>query len=191
MADLPNAIDKWELNIKTYEERTTEQFPECMKMPVLMQMIPVKSLEQVLYKYRMNPEKDYLRFSRQLVEFSNEMRYEARRGGGDHMDVDAFAKEGKGESPDTGSDYYSEDQWDLYKHDCESRVNALTEELNWMGKGGKGAKGGGKGSKGGGKGGKGGKSDNCLWCDKPGHYKKDCRAFVKWKEDKDEERKNI
>ena len=58
-----------------------------------------------------------------------------------------------------------------------------------MGKGGKGAKGGGKGSKGGGKGGKGGKSDNCLWCDKPGHYKKDCRAFVKWKEDKDEERK--
>ena len=135
----------------------------------------------------MNPEKDYLRFSRQLVEFSNEMRYEARRGGGDHMDVDTFARDA--EEP-AGDEYYSEDQWDAYKDHCEQRRTELTEELNWMGKG-KGKGDGGKSGKGKGKDGKGkgGSSGNCLWCEKPGHYKKDCLAFAKWKDDKDEERK--
>ena len=91
-------------------------------MPVLMQMVPAKSFEQVLYKYRMNPEKDYLRFSRQLIEFSNKMWYEARRGAGDHMDVDTFAKESK---EPVGDEYYSVDQWDAYKDQCEQRVSEL------------------------------------------------------------------
>ena len=49
-----------------------------------------KDLEQVLYRYRMNADKDYMRFSKQLVEFGTERRYEAMRdnNGIAPMDVD-------------------------------------------------------------------------------------------------------
>ena len=40
-----------------FEERTSGEIPEVMNMPALMPMVPIKDLERVLYKYRMNPEK--------------------------------------------------------------------------------------------------------------------------------------
>ena len=49
----------------------------------------------------------------------------------------------------------------------------------------RGGKAGGKGRKGKGKG-KG--NQKCAWCNKPGHWKKDCREFQKWKDDRDAER---
>ena len=75
MAELPAAIDQWESNITKFEDRSGQKFPEIMKMPVLMQMIPAKDLEQVLYKYRMNPEKDYARFSVQLLLVGGNLRF--------------------------------------------------------------------------------------------------------------------
>ena len=156
-------------------------------MPVLMQMILAKSLEQVLYKYRMSPEKDYFRFSRQLIEFGTERRYEARRSGGNDMDVDALANvEGDRSKlvplcPPCEPQYTAE-LWKGYEAQ-------LQEELNWLGNRG-GGKGKGKGkTNGNADAGKGGTS-RCLWCEKTGHFKKDCRAFAAWKAAKDEERKD-
>ena len=195
MAELPGAIDKWEQSVKQYEERSSELFPEVMKMPVLMQMVPAKNLEQILYKYRMGSDKNYQKFSQNLVEFSIESRYEARRAGGNDMDVDALARAGiitEAQKSDPNSDhhddYYTEEQWALYENELNGKMAAAQEELNWLGKGG--SKGGAKGKGGKGKGGpgKGGALISCLWCGKAGHMKKECRAFAKWKEDKDAER---
>ena len=72
MGDLLGAIDLSELNVKQYEESNGEPFPEVMKMPVLMQIVPAWELESVLFRYWTNPEKDYLGFSKQLVESGNE-----------------------------------------------------------------------------------------------------------------------
>ena len=175
MAELPAAIDQWESNVTKFEDRSGQKFPEIMKMPVLMQMIPAKDLEQVLYKYRMNPEKDYARFSVQLKDFGMEKRYESRRSpGGNDMDCDNAEAESKGgptAPPDNGE--YTDQQWQEYYVYVESQVAANQEELNWMGKskGGKGEKGKSKGDKGKSGGGKGGVR-LCLWCEKPGHEKK-------------------
>ena len=167
MAELPAAIDTWESNVRKFEERSGESFPEVMRMPVLMQMIPAKDLEQVLYKYRMNPEKDYATFASQLKEFGMEKRYESRRsaGGGNDMDVDN-AERAPPPPPEEGAEY-SDDQWKEYYSYVEEQVASQQEELNWMGKAGKssGGKSKGKGKdKGKSAGGKGG-ARLCLWCE--------------------------
>ena len=192
MTELPAAIDTWEASVRKFEERSGEMFPEVMRMPVLMQMIPAKDLEQVLYKYRMNPEKDYATFANQLKDFGLEKRYESRRagGGGNDMDVDNAEPAKEIIPPGEGLDY-SDDQWKEYYSYVEDQIAAQQEELNWMGKAGGKSSGGkakGKGKdKGKSAGGKGG-ARLCLWCEKAGHEKKDCRAFAKWKDDKDKAR---
>ena len=76
--------------MRQFEDSSSERSPEVMKMPILMQMIPSRDLETALFKFRVNPEKDYRIFSRQLGEFGTERRYEAMRGNGTApMDVDA------------------------------------------------------------------------------------------------------
>ena len=184
MAELPGAVEKWEDDVRRYEDRSNEMFPESMKMPILMQMVPAKDLEQVLYRFRMNPEKDYANFSRQLVEFGTQRRYEAMRGSGavpmdlDAADAEAAHKQGAGYVP-LGE--YTADQWrDWYANGMPGEPEEQDQSADWLSKGkGKGKKGKGKGK---------GADPNCLWCGKGGHYKKDCRDFQKWKDDKDAER---
>ena len=98
------------------------------------------------------------------------------------MDVDSLAAaEERRQAELAAADYgdygenveYTEQEW----LDWEA---SLQEELNWLGARGKDGKGKGnrKGKgKGKGKTGKGKGSTNCGWCDKPGHWKADCREF--------------
>ena len=89
MSELPSTIEKWEAGLRQYEDRSGESFPESMNIPILMQMIPTRDLDQVLYRFRMTPKTNYSNFSRQLVEFGIERRYEAMRGSGAApMDLD-------------------------------------------------------------------------------------------------------
>ena len=182
MSELPGTVEKWEANVRQYEDRSGDKFPESMKMLILMQMIPAKDLEQVLYRFRMNPEKDYANFSKQLVEFGTERRYEAMRGNGAApMDLDMADHDGTGKTNHRpSSEYrpveeYTAEQWrDWYASGMPGEAEEQDQSADWLSKGGK-VKG--KGKKGG-KTGKGkGSASGCLWCGKGDHYKKDCREF--------------
>ena len=63
------------------------------------------------------------------------------------------------------------------KTQCAAQNAVYEEQLDWLRRKGR--------TKGAGKGGKG---SSCAWCGLPRHFKKDCKAFQKWKEDKDAER---
>ena len=199
MSELPSTIEKWEASMRQYEDRSGESFPESMKMPILMQMIPTRDLDRVLYRFRMTPGTDYSNFSKQLVEFGIERRYEAMRGSGatpmDLDEVDGGRKSAPTEPSYAPLEEYTAEQW------REWHAQGMPEDepsADWLSKGGKGkgGKGGGKtwqnwppGGKTGGKaGGKGGKGSGCGWCGKDDHWKKDCKEFQKWKDDRDAER---
>ena len=99
------------------------------------------------------------------------------------------------------------DDWaDKRSQELEDHKKAMTDleaEVDWLGAKGKGrpGKGGGKGGKGnwGGKG-KGGGTANtggasrdmtqviCLWCEKKGHFRRDCPELAEYKKGKDAER---
>ena len=36
-----------------------------------------------------------------------------------------------------------------------------------------------------------GQKTNCFFCDKPGHQKKDCKQYIKWKAKKEKETNNL
>ena len=193
MKELPGVIGKWELEVKQYQQRTGETFPEIMRMPILFSMVPKGWRKEIEAKYRISAEKDYTRFSQQLVDFANQVRYDARRvASPDDMEVDQATRSGRFADERTRLDYYkseyernmaapeySNEEWAEYVAYCE-------EQLDWLGKGGKGKGKKGKGKTGGG-GGKGG--SGCHWCEKSGHIKADCPEFKKWKADKDADRK--
>ena len=109
------------------------------------------------------------------------------------MDVDSLAAEKAQRQAELAAADYN-DYGDDVEYTAQEWLDweaSLQEELNWLGAKGKD---GGKGRKGKGKGkgknkGKGKGSANCGWCDKPGHWKAECREFKKWKDDRDAERK--
>ena len=126
-------------------------------------------------------EKDYSKIAANIVGYSNDQRVVRQKAKNPNdMDVDHIIP-----------DVYSQHDWQAYTEELEQWY---VEELNYMGKTGKGGiKGkGGKGGKGNFKGkgkGKGkGKTDYqpnepretrvCHWCKKAGHLKRDCRRFL-------------
>ena len=73
----------------------------------------------------MTPNKDYSKFSQQLIEFANQARYDARREKSpDDMDVDQATRENQRREP--AEPEYSQAEWAAC---CE-------EQLDWVGKGG-------------------------------------------------------
>ena len=186
MSELPSAIERWEAGIRQYEDRSGETFPKVMKIQILMQMVPSKDLEQVVYRFRKNPEKDYVKFSKQLVEFGTERRYETMRGNGAvpmELDPADENRRGKGQGPAyLPVEGYTAEQWRDWYQAGMPEEEAEDQDADDLARGGKA---GGKGRKGKGK----GQGDqNCAWCSKPGHWKKDCREFPKWKDDRDADR---
>ena len=95
--ELPAAIGKWELEMRRYEEQSGKKFPEELQMPILLTMVPTANQKDVYNNYRMGSRKNYAQFSNDLIEFANNMRYDARmisgRKGPDDMDVDAAERE--------------------------------------------------------------------------------------------------
>ena len=197
ISDLPASIAKFEKDLKIFRERTESEFPEVLKLPILIQMIPANWKKEFETQFRTpGSTKTYDSLVAQLLSIGNEERYNARRGP-DDMDTDAVeaarAKSLEGKPANHDDFDYTDEQW-------AAHAQELQEELDWLGqqKGGKGRKGGGKGKGGkypsGGKGvgGAAARGDasqvECLWCHKSGHFRKDCPELAAYKKEKDAER---
>ena len=208
ISEMPAAIAKFEKELKVFREKSGTEFPQMLKLPILMQMIPANWKKEFETQFR-NPmvEKTYESLSGQLIGIGTEERYLETRRSGDDMDVDALARE-KRERDGDMTDYekimqamyegqdtpFTEDEYNIVAKSLADDIATKQEQLDYLGKG----KGKGKGgqswqwqrSGGGNAGGKGADAKEiiCLWCNKEGHFRKDCKALAKYKADKDAER---
>lgn len=207
ISTMPAAIAKFEKDLKVFRERTSTEFPDILKLPILIQMIPTKWTQHFEAQFRMpGVVKSYESLTKQLINLGNEERYNERRGP-DAMECDALEKEERektaGETEPAGG--YTDRDWDDWANkrteELDERKRALQDlelEVDWLGKSGKG-KGKGKGSWA--ARGKGWQSDRqptggpqdmstveCTWCHKKGHFRKDCTELQKYKDGRDAER---
>ena len=194
ITELPSAVDAFEREVEMYNKRNPDKFPEPWKLPILLELIPASHKRELTMRYGMG-ERDYKKMRDQIVEFANENRVmknvQNHRGQSD-MEVDSTEVS---VNP-AGNQDYTEEDFQQYAENLEA-------ELYYLGQKGKGKgksswwsptwsnKGAGKGkgnkgqpwspwpSKGPGKGkGEDHKDVVCFWCQKKGHMKKDCRAFL-------------
>ena len=192
IVDLPAAVSKFERDCKTFHERTGEVFPQLLKLPILLQMIPAAWKKEMEAQFRVTgQDKSYEKLSQTLIDLGNKERNKDAKNP-DDMVVDPC---GRDHEEHEGEKEYDDAAWAEYTanraEELTAKKQALEEELDWMGNKGAGK---GKGGKGKGKGGKfipstgeGGQMI-CNWCQKEGHLKKDCRDLAKYKADKDAER---
>ena len=195
IVDLPAAVSKFERDCKTFQERTGELFPQMMKLPILLQMIPAAWKKEMESQFRVNgQDKSYEKLSQTLIDLGNKERNTNSKNP-DDMVVDPC---GRDREEQEGEGEYDDDAWAEYAASRAEELNikkqALEEEFDWMGSKGAGKGKGGKGKGGKGKGGKftpitgkGGQTI-CNWCGKEGHIKQDCKDLAKYKSDKDAER---
>ena len=177
IAELPGAIERWTRDLSLYERKTGKTLQNEWRVPIIFQMIPKANYSEVKARWQLSAQKDITTFAQELIVFANDLRHEQGRGrGASPMDVDHLAKEQPTQEP-----AYTAAEWAQWEY------GEAEAPLDWVGKGGKRGQGQGKGGKEGPKG-KGGKG-TCHWCGLTGHVKADCRAFAKWKADKDEERR--
>ena len=93
IGDLPAAIDKFEREVARFKERTGLEFPEMLKMPILLQMVPPVVRREVEIQFRISGvDKTYGTLSRQLVEQANESRYRGIRRDPNAVDIGTFAR---------------------------------------------------------------------------------------------------
>ena len=93
IGDLPAAIDQFEREVVRFKERTGLEFPEMLKMPILLQMVPPAVRRAVEIKFRISGvDRTYGALSRQLVEQANASRYRGIRRDPNAMDVSTFAR---------------------------------------------------------------------------------------------------
>ena len=196
---MPASIAAFEKDLKIFRERTNTDFPEVLKLPILIQMIPTTWKKEFETQLRQpgGVARTYDSLANQLLSIGNEERYNERRNPND-MDCDGFEKEkddkGVRGSPGQHDDHdeeWSPEEWDKYTDDLNREQEARQAEINWLGQKGKKGKGKSKGKGGDGKG-KGAKPDikdvQCLWCNKYGHYRRDCPGLAQHKKDMDAER---
>ena len=187
LSELPAAVDAFEKEIDMYNRRNPNNFPEEWKLPILLELIPTSHKRELTTKYTLG-ERNYKKMRDAIVEFANESRVlkqnQTHRGAAD-MDVDAMEPV-RAEAPAD----YTEEEYHQYHTHLENELYYMGQKGKgkgawgaWYGKGGKGGKSGkggwyGKGA-GGGKGGARDMKDViCFWCQKPGHVKRDCKAFA-------------
>ena len=199
ISEIPAAIAKFEKDLKVFRERTASEFPEVLKLPLLLQMIPASWKKEFETQFRMpGAHRTYDALANQLLAIGNEERYLSRKRGPNDMDTDALERQrDENHEPITRDMYegkearYTEAEWMEWYGQEE-------EAADYLGAKGKGkSKGGGK-SKGKGKGkitaptGTDGPRDmstvRCLWCHEYGHFKKDCKKLEQYKKDRDAER---
>ena len=217
IAELPASIAKFERDLKTFRERTNTEFPEVLKLPILIQMIPMAWKKEFETTFRQpGADRTYEGLVAQLLAIGNEERYMSNRLGPNDMETDNLERNRYWDDPEaiTPKMYegaepqrehqrereYSEAEWSEWQ-------SYIEQEIDYLGKSGKGGKGG-KGSKGYGGGGKGygakggsqsykGRDDwkpqdakdvICLWCHVKGHFRKDCKELAAYKIKRDAER---
>ena len=211
ISKLPASIAKFERDLKVFRVRTEVDFPEVLKLPILIQMIPPSWKKEFETQFRTpGADRTYEALVSQLLAIRNEERYMAGRRGPDDMDTDNLEKQVPGEYEKItqrmyeGAEpkrQYSDEEWAEWQAHLEQELQQKREEISWLGKaGGKGGNGrpskggGGKGGWTSGRGGrsvgKGAGSRICLWCHKPGHFRKYCAEFEKYKKDNDADRAN-
>ena len=85
ISEMPAAISKFEKDLKVFRERVGSDFPEILKLPILMQMIPQSWKKEFDSQFR-NPTavKSYEALSAQLIGIGSEERYKRRKGRGRH-----------------------------------------------------------------------------------------------------------
>ena len=80
MSDMPAAIDKFEKDIRMFKDRTGQDFPEILKMPLLLQMIPTIWKREVDARFRLTgSDKTYAPYPKNLLTMA--MRPGTRREG--------------------------------------------------------------------------------------------------------------
>ena len=72
---MPAAIARLEKDLKIFRERTESEFPEVLKLPILMQMIPTNWKKEFDTRFR-DPcyVKSYETLASQLISIGNEDR---------------------------------------------------------------------------------------------------------------------
>ena len=206
---MPAAIQKLEHDFKTFHDRTGDTFPDILKLPILLQMVPQAWKKEIETQFRMpGAVKTYDSLSTMLCALGDNERYNemARQ---DNMDLDSAQREEHPEMfrPAGDQEQYTEHEWKIYADEKAKDLDELRQQLkdtetevNWLGKGGKrSTKGGGKGNRTPGGGSGGGKNNSglkfngkgepvCNYCQKEGHMRKDCKKLAADKKEWDAER---
>ena len=159
IADLPGAIAKFEKDLKTFRERTDNEFPEMLKLPILIQMIPQSWKKEFEAQFRVpGAERTYESLVGQLLAIGNEERYLSGKRGPDDMDTDNLEK-------NFPNGYSQEERQDMYEgvepsdreytsqevehwEKLQAEIAQRQEEVNWLGQKGAGKGKGGKYGKG-------------------------------------------
>ena len=88
-----SSIAKLEKDLEVFHERTGEAFPEVLKQPTFIQIIPTSWKKEFETQLRSSGAlKTYDALATQLVNIENGERYTETREGPDDMDIDAADK---------------------------------------------------------------------------------------------------
>ena len=90
ITDLPMAIDKFERDIKQYQERSGKAFPEEWRVPTFMKLVPAAYKKELTMQFQMGMT-DYSTLSAQIMTFAQQARFDAH--GLDDIQVHALALE--------------------------------------------------------------------------------------------------
>ena len=75
IVDLPAAVLIFERDCKTFNERTGETFPQLLKLPILLQMIPAAWKKEMEAQFRVTgQDKSYKKLSQTLIDLGNKER---------------------------------------------------------------------------------------------------------------------
>ena len=76
ISEIPAAIAKFEKDLKTFREITDNEFPEVLKLPILIQMIPNNWKKELEAQFRLaGATRTYDHLASQLLAIGNEERY--------------------------------------------------------------------------------------------------------------------
>ena len=101
ISELPASIAKFERDLKTFRERTSTEFPEVLKLPILIQMIPMAWKKEFETTFRQpGADRTYEGLVAQLLAIGNEERYMSNRLGPNDMETDNLEKIRYWDDPD-------------------------------------------------------------------------------------------
>ena len=90
ISQMPASTAKFEKDLKVFHDRTGEAFPEVLKLPILIQMIPSSRKKEFETLLRASGAiKTCEALAQQLANLGHEERYTENRLGHNDMDIDA------------------------------------------------------------------------------------------------------
>ena len=92
LSELPGAILRFERDIRTYESRTGQRFPEEWKSPTFLRILPESHREELTRRFQMGT-RDYATLSANIKGFSQEAWWQQGGRNSSDMDVDSMQKE--------------------------------------------------------------------------------------------------